>query len=110
VAVTNLALTGTAAGNYALAQPTDLSATITPATLTVSATGVNKVYDGTTAATVTLSDNRVSGDNLSASYTAATFANKNAGTGKTVSVSGIAITGADAGNYTVNPTAGTTAN
>ena len=30
--------------------------------LTVSATGVNKVYDGTTAATVTLTDNRVAGD------------------------------------------------
>ena len=38
--------------------------TITPATLTVTAAGQNKVYDGTTTATVSLSDNRVSGDQL----------------------------------------------
>src|SRR5207302_1632205 len=66
-------------------------------------------YDGTTAATVTLSDNRLSGDVFTDSYTSATFDTKNVGTGKPVSVSGIAITGADAGNYTVNATASTTA-
>src|SRR5262249_31940107 len=32
--------------------------------LTVTATGINKVYNGTPAATVTLSDNRVSGDSF----------------------------------------------
>ena len=64
----------------------------------MSATGENKVYDGATAATVTLSDNRVSGDNLTASYTTAEFANKNVGTGKTVGVSGISVSGTDAGN------------
>src|SRR5204863_291513 len=47
--------------------------TITPRPLTVSATGVNKVYDGTTTATVTLSDNRVAGDTLTASYASASF-------------------------------------
>src|SRR5213078_4545367 len=70
----------------------------------------NRVYDGTTNATVTLSDNLVSGDTLSSSYTSASFANKNAGTAKTVSVSGIAISGADAANYTANTTTSTTAN
>src|SRR5439155_2457322 len=69
-----------------------------------------RVYDGTTNAAVTLSDNRVAGDTLSTSYTGASFANKNVGTAKTVSVSGIAITGADAANYTANTTASTTAN
>ena len=84
---------------------------VAPATLTVSATGVNKVYDGTTNATVTLSDNRFSGDSLSDSYTSAAFADANAGTGKTVSVSGISISGTDAANYTLgNNTASTTAN
>src|SRR5262249_14087001 len=65
----------------------------------------NKVYDGTTVATVTLSDNRVAGDSLTTSYTSASFANKNVGTAKTVSVSGITISGTDAANYSANSTA-----
>ena len=62
-----------------------------------------------TAATVTLSDNRFTNDVFTDSYTGATFANKNAATGKTVSVTGISISGIDAGNYTFNTTATTTA-
>jgi hypothetical protein len=50
--------------------------------LSVSATGVNKVYDATTSATVSLADNRLAGDSLSTSYTSASFANKNVGTPK----------------------------
>ncbi len=72
--------------------------------LTVSATGVNKVYDGTAAATVTLSDNRVAGDVFTDTYTTAVFADKNVGTGKTVSVSGVSISGTDAANYTLSST------
>jgi hypothetical protein len=78
--------------------------------LAVTATGINRVYDGTTAATVTLSDNRVGSDVLTTAYGSASFANKNIGTGKTVSVSGITVTGADAFNYTWNTTTTTTAN
>src|SRR2546426_268925 len=80
-----------------------------PRPLTVSGTGVNKVYDGTTNATVTLSDNRVAGDVLATTYIRASFADKNVASGKAVSVSGITISGTDAGNYTVNSTASTTA-
>ena len=47
---------------------------------------------------------------LTASYTAASFADKNVGNGKSVSVTGIAVSGADSGNYTANTTAFTTAN
>ena len=43
------------------------------------------------------------------SNSAATFADKNVGTGKTVSVSGINVTGTDAGNYSFNTTAITSA-
>ncbi len=82
---------------------------ITARPLTVSATGVAKEYDGSTAATVTLTDNRVDFDVLATSYAAATFADKNVGTGKTVSVTGISISGADAGNYTFNTEASATA-
>ena len=83
--------------------------TITRAPLTVTATGQNKVYDGSTVAKVTLSDNRVPGDVFTATYAMAAFADPNAGPGKTIDVGGIAIQGADAGNYTVNTTAPATA-
>jgi hypothetical protein len=109
VSVSGISIGGPDAGNYTVNTTASTTANITAKSLTVSATGVNKVYDGTTAATVTLSDNRVSGDVLTAAYTSATFANKNVGVGKTVSVSGISISGADAGNYTANTTATTTA-
>ena len=110
VTATGLFLTGTDADNYALASTTTTTtANITARPLTVTATGVNKVYDGTTTATVTLSDNRVAGDVLATSYASAAFADRNAGAGKTVSVSGIAISGPDAGNYTASTTTTTTA-
>ena len=76
--------------------------------LTVSATGVNRVYDGTTSATVTLSNNRDSGDSLSTSYTSASFADKNIGTAKTVDVSGITISGTDVANYQLSSGSATT--
>jgi trimeric autotransporter adhesin len=111
VAVTGTGLSGSDAGNYTVADPAGLTASISPAALTVSASASNKVYDGTTAATAALTDNRFSGDSLSVSATSASFADKNAGNGKTVTVSGLSIGGADAGNYTLGSnTATTTAN
>jgi hypothetical protein len=95
--------------NYAVTLVTDTTGVITAKALTVTATGVNKVYDGTTVATVTLSDNRVAGDVLTTSYASASFADANVGIGKVVSVTGISITGTDAANYTFNTTAATTA-
>ena len=72
---------------------------------------MNKSYDGTTSATVTLATDAIGGDVVTAAYTSASFADKNVGNGKPVSVSGISISGADAGNYTLlNTTASTTAN
>jgi LPXTG-site transpeptidase (sortase) family protein len=111
VNVAGISITGGAdAGNYTLTNTTAATtASITSQILTVTATGVNKVYDGTTNATVTLSDDRVPGDVIILSYTSATFDTKHVGTGKTVSVSGITVTGADAGNYAYNITATTTA-
>ena len=83
VTVAGIAITGTDAGNYTLASTTaTTTANITPLALTVSATGVNKVYDGTTAATVILTDNRVAGDSFTDADTSATFTDKNVGTGK----------------------------
>src|SRR6266516_4793441 len=82
-----------------------------PRPLTVTATGANKIYDGTTATTVTLSDDHLSGDNVTDSYTSASFGDKNVGPGKTVTVNGISIGGSDAASYSLqNTTASTTAN
>ena len=84
-------ISGTDAGNYQLASTNaSTTASITPRTLTVSATGQDKVYDGTTSATVSLSDNHLGSDDVTDSYSSATFADKNVGSNKTVSVSGIA--------------------
>ena len=69
MSVSGISISGTDAGNYTCNTTASTTADITAKALTVTATGINKVYDGTTAATVTLSDNRVSGDVLSFSYT-----------------------------------------
>src|SRR5207302_1429754 len=113
VTITGLSLSGTTAANYVLSTTsTNTTAKITPRTLIVSAIGINKNYDGTTNATVTLSDDRVSGDNLATTYTTAGFEDSAPGTNKPVHVFGISITGGtDAANYALtNTTADTTAN
>ncbi|MEI6166075.1 MAG: DUF2341 domain-containing protein [bacterium] len=109
VSISGITISGTDAGNYTANTAASTTANIAGRALTVTAAGVNKGYDGTTDATVTLGDNRVAGDVLAASYSAASFADKNVGTAKPVSVSGISISGTDAGNYTANNTASTTA-
>src|SRR6185312_7185347 len=103
-------LTGADAMDYTLIQPTGLTASITPRALMVSATGVNKVYDGTTGAAVALSDNPIAGDRVNVGYGSASFLDKNVGNGKYLSVSGITISGADAEDYTVNTTTDTFGN
>jgi hypothetical protein len=76
-------------------------ANITPRPLTVSVSCPDKTYDGSMTATVNLSDNRITGDILTASYSVAAFADKSSGLSKPVSVTGIAVTGTDAANYTL---------
>ncbi|MCW2339147.1 filamentous hemagglutinin family protein [Sphingobium sp. B2D3A] len=84
---------------------------ITPRALTASLTGgITRAYDGTTTASLSASNyalaNAVSGDSVSLVMpTTGLYDSKNAGTGKTVTVSGLALTGADAANYTVNTAA-----
>jgi aspartate carbamoyltransferase regulatory subunit len=102
-------LSGPDAGNYTLVQP-EITTNITTRPLTVSASGVNKIYDDNLTATVTLSDNRIAGDILTTAYAVSAFADKNIGNAKLVNVSNISISGTDAANYTFNTTASTTAN
>jgi uncharacterized repeat protein (TIGR02543 family) len=111
VSVSGISMTGTDAGNYSLANTTAVSsADITGRSLAVTAVASNKVYDGNTGATVTLSDDRISGDVLTVIHAAASFDDKNVGAAKPVSVSGVSMTGADAGNYNLaNTTAASSA-
>jgi filamentous hemagglutinin family protein len=100
VTVNGVTLTGKDAANYTLATgPVISTANITPATLTVKATADNKVYDATTAATATLTDNRLSGDLLNVCTCDANFSDKNVGSNKNVTVNGVKLTGKDAANY-----------
>jgi hypothetical protein len=89
----------------------DYAVTFAPGTLTVTrrdllvtAIGDDKVYDGNTSATVTLGDNRMPTDKFTTSYESASFADKHVGTEKNIQVTGINISGADAGNYNFNTT------
>jgi hypothetical protein len=107
---TAYSLSGADAGNYTLLQPTGLTAAISKANLLVAgATASSKVYDATTAATVTGGGITALGsDLLSLSGANAVFADKNVGTNKAVSTA-YSLSGADAGNYTLLQTSGLTA-
>ena len=114
VTVSGLALTGRDAANYTLTQPTT-SANITPAGLTVTGVTVNnKVYDRSAAATLGGTPalaGVVSGDSVTLDGTpSASFADKSVANNKPVTVTGFALAGADAGNYSLAQPAGLTAN
>ena len=104
-----IVLAGMDAGNYALDVGSVIgTATITPKTLTATASVADKVYDGTRTATIgnVAFNGVVDGDALaSGAGSVGTFADRNAGAGKAVTGGAIVLTGADAGNYTVDPTA-----
>ncbi|HEY5106943.1 MAG TPA: YDG domain-containing protein [Caulobacteraceae bacterium] len=110
VSVGGLALSGTDAGNYTVdAAASDPVGDITAIMLSASLTGsVQKNFDGTTLAILTpanyvLSSGVLAGDSIALNDPASgTYDTAASGTGKTVSVSGIALTGADAGGYQVN--------
>jgi hypothetical protein len=88
-----------------------LTQTVGPKHVTGSFTAANKVYDGTTAATVLTStvNGAITGDDVTLTG-AANFSDKNVGTGKTVTLSGAGLGGAAAGNYVLDlPVATTTA-
>ncbi|NTW52673.1 MAG: hypothetical protein HGB22_08805, partial [Chlorobiaceae bacterium] len=103
--------TGNDAANYSFASFTTSTANykVDKSSISIGVTGVNKVYDGTPDASVILSDNRVTGDLVSVDVTVSSYDDKNAGTAKTVTVSGMTLVGTDAANYTWNTTATTTA-
>src|SRR5207249_1300994 len=110
VTATGLGLSGTDAANYQLGSTTaSTTADIIAKALTVSGvTANNKAYDGSTTATLNLASAAlvgvVSGDSVTLNSASAigNFASPTVGTAKTVTVSGLSLSGADAANYTLS--------
>ena len=108
---------GADAGNYVFASPQGTTtADITAKNLTISgAVAQNKVYDGNTTASVSFAGATLNGVvapdvvTINSSGHSTTFNNKNAGLAKPVTVTGVTLSGADAGNYTVSQPSGLTA-
>jgi hypothetical protein len=99
---------GNSGGNYTVSYVDNTTSTIWAKNLTASYSADNKTYNGNTLASVTGSSaDIISGDTVSLSHSSATFANKDVGTSKTVTVNGIALGGADAGNYSLQNTSAT---
>ncbi|MFA5910435.1 MAG: Ig-like domain-containing protein [Vicinamibacterales bacterium] len=86
----------------------------TPITVTATFTAANKVFDGTTAASVTSCTlaGFLAGDDVTCAFTGAvvSFADANVANGIAVSGLGFTLTGTDAGNYNIGPVMATTAN
>ena len=109
--VTGLALTNNSLGNYTLVQPTDVTATITPATLTLGGnlTAESRPYNGasTTRIDGTLTvTGVVAADQAAFRYDASqiygAFADPNAGSGKAVTRHGFSFSGAPSQDYVVS--------
>src|SRR5205823_3485124 len=109
---TGLSLSGADAGNYTVNSSATTTADISALGITGSITANGKTYDANTAATIATRSlsGVIAPDVVSYVGGTASFNNKAVGTGKTVSGTGLSLSGADAGNYTVNSTATTTAN
>ncbi|RQO56255.1 hypothetical protein DBR47_17055 [Paucibacter sp. KBW04] len=103
---------GNNGNNYSVSYASNALSSISPLNLTLAAPSVNKVYDGSNAASGLASlvaGAYVAGDSLQSN--SLVFANSHAGTGKTVNVSNALIydaLGADmSGNYTISYQANT---
>lgn len=107
VVIFGLTLTGTTASNYVLTTPSG-TASITPKALTVSGlTVVARSYNGDTAAGITGTAGLVGvvGSDLVtvAGTPVGQFASADAGSSKTVTVSGLSLAGAAKDNYSLQP-------
>jgi len=114
-----VSLQGTGLANYTLTNIIASPSTINAKAITVTATAANKTADGTTTATITGCGVSTAGGvltadmgNVTCSYSAAsgTFADATVGNGKTVTVTGLTLTGTKAGNYSITMPVTTTAN
>jgi hypothetical protein len=102
---------GNAGNNYAITVNA-ATGTMIPQVIIGSITVANKNYDASMVATITGRNlvGVVSPDLVNYSGGTVSFDTPNVGVGKTVTVIGLSLSGADASNYTVNTIATTTAN
>lgn len=104
----SIKLTGDAAQYYELSQSTvTASGSITSKAVTVTGlTAADKVYDGTTAATIDCTNavinGKIDGDDLSVVSAVGAFASKDVAEGNHVSLSSVTLSGADKDNYTLS--------
>ena len=92
---------GSVNSNY-IAQGTT-TATITPKIISATFEANDKVYDGTTSATVSSSNSGAyADDDVILSWGNVNFSDKNAGDYKIVTLSGLSLSGEDSGNYMLN--------
>ena len=109
VGYTGVALTGTGAANYAIADTAQGAGTITQRALTLGTVAAQtKTYDGTTAADASkfraALNNAVAGDNVTAAAAGAAYNDKNVAAANRIDYTGVALAGADAGNYSLAAT------
>src|SRR5204862_5686487 len=111
VTSSDLALSGAAAGNYALSSTSaTTTANITAAGRTPSSTGANNSYDGTSTATITCTLTGVIGTDVVTCSGTGSFDTASVGNGKSVTSSSLTLGGAQSGNYALSSTnASTTA-
>jgi filamentous hemagglutinin family protein len=116
VAISGIALAGSDLANYTFGDlgTSRTQANITPKPLTSVAgiTAVNKVYDGTTDATLATGaatfDGKLVADQLAIVGATGAFADRHVGTGKKVTIIGLTLSGLDARNYTFSAANGDT--
>jgi hypothetical protein len=113
VSVSGIQLTGDDSGNYSVSNTAASVGNITVKTVSAgSVTIAGKAYDGSTAATITGATltGKVGEEDVTIDYSgaAATFENELVGNGKTVTVIGLALGGADKGHYILDNSSFTT--
>jgi hypothetical protein len=104
VAVSNIVLAGPDRGNYSVASTAQAMADILPRPVAVSQVVIaDKGYDGTRSATIAGASltGRIGTEDVTVDYSqaVASFDNEAIGSGKSVTVTGLKLGGADSGNY-----------
>ncbi len=103
VTFTGASLTGADAGNYSLTSPATTRADIAPRAIQVSGLrATDKVYDGNVGAVLSGALDALPGDLVTLQDATGQFDTKDVGAAKAVKVTGGALGGADAANYTLS--------
>ena len=108
----DITISGSDAGNYQFTKVETTTASISKKNLTVSnSSASNKVYDGTTSASITGASlvGAISGDNVSIGNAVRSFSQKNVGSNISVTAA-ITLYGTSSGNYSLTQPTGLSAN